>query len=68
MSNGPQRYHDLFVDGQYQHVWIRKDVRTGKFYLGNYKNDAVGEFDTFQEAEDHLIVLDVIDRFERAYG
>jgi len=68
MSNGPQSYYDLFVNGQYQHVWIRKDVRTGKFYLGNYKHDAIGPFDSIQNAEESLIVMDVIARFEKAYG
>lgn len=62
------KFYDLFVDGQYQHVWVREDVRTNKFYLGDYEHDSAGEFDSIQDAEDHLVVLQVIRRFERAYG
>lgn len=63
-----QRYYDLFVDGEYQHVWVRHDMTADKYYLGNYYSDAIGEFDSIQDAEDHLVVLQVIRRFERAYG
>ena len=63
-----QRYYDLFVDGLYQHVWVRHDTTADKYYLGNYYSDAIGEFDSIQDAEDHLAVLQIIKRFERAYG
>lgn len=62
------KFYDLFVGGEYQHCWVRHDMTADKYYLGNYYSDAIGEFDSIQDAEDHLVVLQVIRRFERAYG
>lgn len=63
------RFHDLYVGGEYQHIWLRENVSSGKFDLARMgMTDYIGEFDSIQDAEDHLVVLDVITRFERAYG
>jgi hypothetical protein len=63
------KYYDLFVNNKYQSIWIREDSATGVFELAKAGTaDYIGPFSSIQEAEDHLIVLDVIDRFERAYG
>jgi hypothetical protein len=63
------RFHDLFVGDEYQHIWLRETLSTGKFELARSgMADYIGEFDSIQEVEDHMIVLDVINRFEQAYG
>ena len=60
------KYYDLHVGNVYQNVWIRETA--GRFCLASYKHDNLGDFDSIQDAEDHLIVLNVVERFERAYG
>lgn len=63
------RFYDLYVGDQYQHTWLREDTLTGKFDLARAgMTEYIGEFGSIQDAEDHLIALDVVERFERAYG
>ena len=63
------RFHDLYVGNEYQHIWLREDLSTGKFELARAgMSEYIGDFDSIREAEDHIRALDVIDRFERAYG
>lgn len=58
-------FHDLFLDDLYQNIWIR-EAPEGEFHL-----ERIGvsiPFNTFAEAEDHVIAMYVAQRFERAYG
>ena len=60
-------YYDLYIGGEYQHMWVQYDRRTRKFSLHTY-DKSLGEFDRFDDAVNHAITMDVIERFEKAYG
>lgn len=61
------RIYDLIDGGEYMHAWIR-EAGESKFFLCSWDNPRGMEFSSFQDADDHLVVLQVIRRFERAYG
>jgi hypothetical protein len=65
LSNERRMYWDLFNNGVYQHAWICLEQSTGKYALHTW-DATLGEYDTFSQAEEHIIAVAVVNRFRQA--
>lgn len=65
MSDKYSEYWDWFINGEYQHAWIRYTKGLGGYAL-EMPGQRLGTFDTFAEAADHIAAVAVVERFRRA--
>lgn len=62
-----RQYWDLYRNNEYEHVWIAHSPKENKWHIGSATaGTSLGEFDSFEQAEEHLVVLSVIERFKGA--
>lgn len=59
-------FFDLFVDGVYQHMWLRHDVGSDVWQFVSYRDPHYRSpfFKSMEEAQEHLTTFNVINKLE----
>lgn len=65
LSNPRRMFWDLFIDGAYQHAWIKLEQDDGKYHLHTWDTN-LGAYDTFSQAEEYILAVAVVKRFNEA--
>lgn len=58
-------YYDLYENTEYSSIWICHEHKSNTWTL-NHPGQVLGPFASFQEAEEHVVTLAVIRRFQWA--